>query len=266
MHLVYLDESGNSGMNLSDPAQPMFSLCAMIVAEKCWHALEQELMHSLDGRFKNWRSTDDFEIHGSDLRTGRGVFKGISVTERIAFQSEWMTIGEGHGIKLICRSIHKRQYATWLNKTFGAGILINPHVAAFALVARCVDNYLASLPEKPLGMLISDDNKEVVADVEKSIKVLRGTAGALKLKQIVEKGFFVDSAKSLPLQLCDLFTLSLRKADERKALSISKPFDDAGIEIANRMRQHDTQHDTNVLQWLTEQHQRKKEAASGSNP
>ena len=54
------------------------------------------------------------------------------------------------------------------------------------------------LPGKPLGMFISDENKEIVRDVEKSIKVLRGMEGTLRLSQIVEKGFFIDSAKSRP--------------------------------------------------------------------
>ena len=46
------------------------------------------------------------------------------------------------------------------------------------------------------GIFISDENKEIVRDVEKSIKVLRGIEGTLKLGQIIEKGFFIDSSKS----------------------------------------------------------------------
>src|SRR4051794_2853837 len=96
------------------------------------------------------------------------------------------------------------------------GVKINPHVAAFPLVARVVDEYLGGLPGKALGMFISDENKEIVHDIEKSIKVLRAVTGTLRLGQIVEKGFFIDSKKSRVLQLCDLCALSARKKEEGK--------------------------------------------------
>lgn len=43
MHLIYLDESGNSGNNLGDPQQPIFVLGALVVPEACWLALEKDL-------------------------------------------------------------------------------------------------------------------------------------------------------------------------------------------------------------------------------
>jgi hypothetical protein len=38
MHLVYFDESGNSGNNLNDAEQPIFVLGALIVPETCWQS------------------------------------------------------------------------------------------------------------------------------------------------------------------------------------------------------------------------------------
>jgi hypothetical protein len=263
MHLVYLDESGNSGMNLNDPAQPIFVLCAMIVDEQRWQALEKRLMEILDNRLPQWKSMDGFEIHAVNLRKGAGPFSGMRVADRIAFRDEWMKAGADHGVRLICREVHKKRFAAWLVKTFGPGVLINPHVAAFALLARCVDNYLKHLPGPPLGMLISDENKEVVKDIEKSIRLLRGTSGAMRLSQIVEKGFFVDSSKSLLLQLCDLFALSVRKGIEREQGAASKTIDDSGIELSKALLFSDHQHDRDVLEWLTVQHAHKKEAARG---
>ena len=111
----------------------------------------------------------------------------------------------------------------------GTGIVVNPHVAAFPLVARVVDDWLKSLPGSPLGIFISDENKEIVRDVEKSIKVLRGIEGTLKLGQIIEKGFFIDSTKSVILQLCDLCAVSLRKREEAKAGFRDNPLHHSGI-------------------------------------
>jgi hypothetical protein len=40
MHLIYLDESGQTGTNLRDTVQPVFVLGALIVPESVWLALE----------------------------------------------------------------------------------------------------------------------------------------------------------------------------------------------------------------------------------
>jgi hypothetical protein len=255
MQLVYLDESGNSGLNLKDPFQPVFLLCALIVAEDKWQALETDLRLVLDAKFPNWKTIQDFEVHASDLRSARGCFKDVSVADRIALRDAWMEAGIKHGVKLIARSINKKPYGEWLAKTFGQGIVIHPYVAAFAWVSRCVDNYLSALPGKPMGILIADENKEVVADVEKSIVVLREMIGPLRFSQIIEKGFFIESHKSLPLQLCDLFEMSLRKKMEANlAVMPLKPIDESGTRLAESILIHDTKHDSDVLQWLSKQH------------
>jgi hypothetical protein len=261
MHLVYLDESGNSGLNLGDPQQPVFTLCAMIVAEDQWQGLEKDLKAVLDSRFPQWRTTDRFEIHGSDLRRGTGHFAGMSVVDRIALRDNWMKVGASHNVQLVTRSVIKKIFSEWCTKEFGTGIRVNPHVVAFAAVSRSVDNYLNSLQNPPLGIFISDENKEVVADIEKSIQILRGLDGTLRLGRIVEKGFFIDSSKSLPLQLCDLYAMSLRKRRERAIGLPSKSIDDSGIELAEKQLHLDVQNDQDVLAWLTEE--RKKEAARG---
>ncbi|HWL92881.1 MAG TPA: DUF3800 domain-containing protein [Phycisphaerae bacterium] len=255
MHLVYLDESGNSGNNLNDSQQPVFVLCAMIVPENQWLKLERELAAAVDKHFPRPRP-NNFEVHGTELRTARGFCKGMSVGARVAFRDEWMDIAAENGVKLIHRAIDKKRYQKWLHATFGTGVVINPHVAAFASVARVVDDYLNALPGPPLGMFISDDNKEIVADVEKSIRVLRGTEGTLRLSQIIEKGFFIDSAHSLPLQLCDVFALSLRKHEEIKTGKDGKSVDESGIKRALSLtyRGIESQREVDVIAWLTQQH------------
>ena len=100
---------------------------------------------------------------------------------------------------------------------------INPHIAAYALVAQVVNAYLKELPGSPFGIFISDENKEVVKDLEKSHRVLRGTAGPLHLSQVIEKGFFIDSRKSLLLQLADLCAYCLRMKEELAAQLPVKP-------------------------------------------
>lgn len=252
MHLVYIDETGNTGLNLHDSQQPIFVLAALIVPETAWQKLEGDLESAITTHCPQL-AISGAEIHATDLRSGHGDFKGLSVAERLALRDEWLTIAAKHELRLIYRAIVKKRFLSWLDVTFGAGnLIINPHVAAFALVARVVDDYLASLAEPALGMFISDENKEIVRDVEKSIKVLRGIDGTLRLSRIVEKGFFIDSAKSRPLQLCDVCALVARKKEERKTGLPAKPIDDRGIELIEPLIHRGNESLTDVLAWLAE--------------
>jgi hypothetical protein len=131
---------------------------------------------------------------------------------------------------------------------FGTGIAINPHVVAFPLLAQVVNRYLQA--QNTLGIFISDENKEIVADVEKSIRLLRGDSTALKLDRIIEKGFFIDSRSSLVLQLCDLCAYSLRKHEEIKIGIPSKPVDASGISMVNRITHVGEEPFHDVLEWI----------------
>lgn len=251
MHLIYVDESGNTGTNFTDSQQPLFVLAALIVPETCWIELESDLEAALRELCPSIAAADG-EIHATELRSGRGEFRGVAVTDRIAIRDRWLQIAVKHKLRLIYRSLAKRRFQNWLITSFGTGVTINPHVAAFALVARVVNDYLVSLGPQELGIFISDENKEIVRDVEKSIKVLRRKDGALQLTRIVEKGFFIDSAKSRILQLCDLCALAARKKEERKEGLSAQTVDDSGIAIIENLIHRGDDNLVDVLQWLEE--------------
>jgi hypothetical protein len=203
-------------------------------------------------------ASEGHEFHAADLRRGAGCFKGVSVSTRLALRDEWFQIANSHDLKVVYRAIAKRRFQKWVQDTFGAGILINPHVAAFPLVARVVHEHLATLPAGTLGMFISDENKEIVRDIEKSIKVLRGIEGTLQLSRIVEKGFFIDSAKSRPLQLCDLCALTARKKEEHKGGKEVKEMDLQAIELLDPLIHRGNESLQDVLAWLAQQQAQKK--------
>lgn len=257
MHLIYIDESGNTGNNLLDTQQPVFVLSAMIIEERRWQSLEATLRELMEQRLARSGSSV-MEVHAAELRKGSGAFEGLAVAERIAFRDAWMDAAAAHDVRLMYRAISKKRYQQWLVHTFGTGVLINPHIAAFALLSRVVNAYLSSLPGKPLGIFISDENKEIVAHVEKAIRELRLMDGVLRLDRIVEKGFFIDSAHSLPVQLCDLFALSLRKAEERRAGLAARSIDDSGIDRAEKLVIRGDEAFADVIKWLRGQHPEQK--------
>jgi hypothetical protein len=250
MYLIYLDESGNTGNNLNDTQQPIFLLCALAVPKDKWLEVERDLQAEVEKVFPSPRP-DDFEIHASELRRGGKRWKPIPPADRVAFRDAWFSVAVKHELRIIYRRIIKREFERWQHQVLGTGIVINPHVMAFPLVARVVDDWLKSLPGSPLGILISDDNnKEVVRDVEKSIKLLRGTEGPLKLGQIIEKGYFIDSSKSVILQLCDLCAYTLRKKEEAKAGLRDDPLHLSGIALLNPLIHHGNENMKEVVPWV----------------
>jgi hypothetical protein len=251
MHLIYFDESGQTGTNLRDPVQPVFVLGALVVPESAWLALEKDLQAAIEKYFPAPRP-ENFEIHATEISNPRnGYFKQLAIAHRLAFRDEWFRIAKKHALKFVYRAISKKRFLEWSHTSFGAGVSINPHVAAFPLVARVVDDLLKSLPGSPLGIFISDENREVVGDVEKAIRILRGLEGVLKLGQIVEKGFFIESEKSLVLQLCDLCVYTARRKEEKKAGLMVKAIDEGGIPLIEPLVHVGDERFRDVNAWLT---------------
>lgn len=249
MYLVYFDESGNSGTNLTDPQQPVFVLGALIVPETSWQAVEADLDRALDTHFPPPRPSA-FEVHAGDLRQGTGDFKGVPIAKRLALRDDWLRIAARHQVRFIYRAITKTRYERWMKSAFGQHITVNPHLAAFPLVAQVVNNYLRQLSPSALGIIISDDNREVVDDIERFLKLLRAASGTLRLDRIIEKGFFIDSRKSLLIQLADLCALHARKDEERKIGLPPKTVDDTGIELLKGLVHRGEESFPDVIQWL----------------
>lgn len=249
MHLIYFDESGQSGTNLTDASQPVFVLAALIVPEAAWLPVEEGLKAEVEKSFPAPRS-DRFEIHATALRNGEGYFRQFPVSHRLAFRDACLRLAQKHGLRLVYRAIAKRRFHRWIQDSFGPGVLVNPHVVAFPLVARVVDEYLRSQPGSPLGIFISDENREIIGDIEKAIRLLRGIEGSLRLGRIIEKGFFIESETSLVLQLCDLCAYSARKKEEAKAGLPLKPLDQGGVALIEPIIYRGNEAMQDTLDWV----------------
>jgi len=108
MHLIYLDESGQTGTNLRDTIQPVFVLGALVVPEAAWLALEKDLQAAIEKSFPTPRPAD-FEIHATEISNPRsGYFKQFPIAHRLAFRDEWFLIAQKHALKFVYRAISKK--------------------------------------------------------------------------------------------------------------------------------------------------------------
>jgi len=203
---------------------------------------------------------EGFELHAADLRNGKGLFKGMPVDDRLALQRDWFRVASDLGLKVVYRSIEKMRFEVWVRANFGNRGKLDPFLAAFPLVAQVVDQAVGDEDAEPQGpdeehvpgnaILIADDNAGVAPDVEAAARLLRGDAGALSLSHVIEKVFFIDSRKSLPLQLCDLCALAARKKAERESGVPPRSIDDQGIKLLEPLVSKADERLSDVLRWL----------------
>jgi len=254
MRLIYLDESGNTGTNLNDSQQPVFVLAALVVNDSGWQRLERDLTEVIHQYIPD--QPPDFEIHAQELRNGKGFFAGVDLGVRMELRDSLLQLAVKHELTIFYRAINKLRFKRWTEEVFGAGVRINPHVAAFPLVSMVVNEHLARLPGRELGIIVSDENFEVAHDVEKSLRALRLAAGSLRLDRIIERGFFINSRTSVVLQLCDLCAYAIRKHEE--AQKSMKPIDANAVQIIQPLIQRGNEKLLDVIKWLTDE--RKKGA------
>lgn len=188
----------------------------MVVDEAKWFSLEKAYFGVAKAFFGD-PLPPRFEIHAQDLKSGRGVFRGFSLAQQLSFRDAMLHLLVANGIPVIYRRIIKNRFKTFCEDNYGPGIRVNPYVMALPFVCMEVDYYLRRKGAGELGMLIFDEQKENLNDAEVSLRTLRlDSNSALKTSNLVEKGFFVDSAKSFGLQLIDLAAYYIRKFEENK--------------------------------------------------
>ena len=159
MNLVYIDDTGNTGLNLKDNQQPIFVLVSIIVHSSKWFAMEKEFYDILKGHFGK-ELPEDFELKAVNLRSGANHFKGLSMESRLAIRDRMFKLLLNYKIPIIYRRIIKSKFEEFCEKQYGPGIKINPYVMALPFVCMEIDNYLRQKNPAELGMLIFDEQKE----------------------------------------------------------------------------------------------------------
>lgn len=216
MNFVYIDESGNTGLNLKDPQQPVFLLAAMILPESKWFSLERLFFNAARKYFGD-PLPSPFEIQAKDLKSGRGIFENLTFTQQLSFRDEMLQLLVDNEIAIVYRRIIKSNFGAFCEENYGPGIKVDPYVMALPFVCMEVDHYLRQKGGDELGMLIFDEQKENLDYAERSLRTLRlDSTSVLKTTNIIEKGFFIDSSKSFALQLVDLAAYYVRKYEEDK--------------------------------------------------
>jgi len=255
VHLIYFDESGNSGNNLSDSQAPVFLLCALCVPADEWQDIEADLINARDTLLPDLVQKN-VEVHAKDIvnPAKKHPFFTKPADLRLKLFEDWMLVAKKRQLTVFYKPIVKKRYARWLKDSFDTEVKINPQIAAFVFLAHVINEYLCSRKPRSLGIFISDENREVVTDIEDAIRILRISRSRLRLSQIVEKGFFIESRKSLLLQLCDLCTFSARKREEEKIGRAISQTNRSLAKLTDPLVYRGREATTDVIAWLQKQY------------
>jgi hypothetical protein len=195
MHLLYLDESGNS----SD--SDWFVLAGVSVPERQTHWIEQDLNEIA----KRFEPDEPFalELHGNPMRTGKGRWRRVPPKERE--QAILDALGAGvanrrkYGVRVFAAAIDRRaldsgQYAVDV---------------AFEQLAFRFDHMLGRLNKRPnkeaeRGLILLDKSSHELSlqSVTRDFKYNGHSWG--KTRNLAEVPVFLDSTQSRMIQLADL--------------------------------------------------------------
>jgi len=255
MNLIYIDESGNTGLNLKDPQQPIFLLAAMVLHSTKWFALEKDFYSILE-EFLGKDLANKTELHAIDLKARRKNFKDITPENSLLIRDKMLQLLLDYEIPIIYRRIIKSSFNKFCEENYGPGIKIDPYIMALPFVCTEVNHFLQKKGEHELGMFIFDEQKENLNEAERSLRTLRLDQNSiLKTTNIIEKGFFIDSSKSFAIQITDMATHYIRKYEEHKQNIRVSEFDKQTFGKIKKMTSSGIGSNTeDILEWVKRHH------------
>jgi len=214
MHFFYMDESGCTGTNLTDPDQPVFVLGGISVRDEGWNKTQQEFAALISAYFGG-SVPPDFELHAHELlnRNGEGPFAGRDLTGRLQLARDALNllVTRSHDVHIF--AVRKDLLAA---STCGLQLPYDskvPYLCAFDyLVTYINDRVKNHLGASARGMVITDHKSEFEGDIEKITRNRRFEVPAnQRVKWIVEFSYPIDSRKNPMIQLSDLAVVCARR-------------------------------------------------------
>lgn len=212
MHLMYVDESGDSGYPKPGADFPTaggpsrrFVRAGVIVHSWKWAAIDQRIADFKKAHGLGW----DAEIKATDIRPGRGAFKGWSKGDRIHFLLDLLeTIRREMDITIIAVVIDKTKVDTSAPRRFS-----NPSVRSHELLLERYNQYLAEQKDRTGAVTL--DSVEAASDdnLRYFQSYLRQYSDHLDSRRIVEGALFMPSHTTNMLQVADVCANAINRSD-----------------------------------------------------
>lgn len=218
MYLIYIDGSGNTGLQLNHPTSTIHYLLGLAIPAARARALEDEVTSVLAAHFGAACRAPGFECKGSDMYRGEGPCEKMSAVARITLYERLVSLIPTHGVHVIWHGIDKPALAARYAHP------LHPHKLAFLYFAEDAERFLRK--SRSYGLLVSDEEKSVEQQVIEDLPRYKelGTGFGyqpLDLTRIVDNVHWVKSHNSRLLQLADNCTFLCQRF-QRDRLSGSR--------------------------------------------
>ena len=198
-----MDETGNTGRNLADPAQPIHLILTLAIEESKVSLVHEHIRDTARLHCPVECVEEDFEFHGQDLFSGSGHFGGRSPAERIAIFDDVLVGIEMAEAKVIVRGVHKGRLRERYADPY------HPHDIALMFTIESIERMARDNDCRVL--LVADEAKEIEDAALRDLANYQelGTSWGWKterIDRIIDTIHFVPSHRNGAIQLVDCAT------------------------------------------------------------
>ncbi len=264
MIFFYLDESGNTGIDLASMDQPIHWLVTLGVSPHAFRSMEQEISELALSHFPARARLPEFEFHGSHIFAGRGECRGLSPARRIALYDGLVSQVGRHGGRLFVRGIHKAGHARRAREKGYAPE--HPHKLAFRYLVERLDEWLEGQQRdgearkngaSPVyGLVVADEQKEVGREIMRSFAHWRdrGTGQGYRARDIrylLDTVHHVPSRDSWLIQLVDCVAYLRNRCSRvfRESGPREEDWTQSDREVVRLWREHCRPHVESAVIW-----------------
>lgn len=199
MYLLYLDESGSTGIDLDNTSQPFFVLAGVCVCDKDWHRVNDYFEKE---KIKIFPDFNNLEIHTNELFNSnpKSPFYKNYWKDNFKILENLVELIASLNIRTTNVIINKKIY----KKHFGNNIVVDPYLYSFAIMYKQFNQTLLKLND--YGIVFCDELK----NMEDSLQILYPKL-KIENKNIIEKTFYLNSKQNNFIQIADICSFYLNK-------------------------------------------------------
>lgn len=215
MHFLYVDEAGNTGADLNNLQQPVFTMAGLVVSDEKWRKTRQRVNEMVE-QFFNGAVPNHFELHAAELLSpnGGGPFEGRSRDERNALCRSLLELIAERSHYIFQTSIYKSALIAQpaLAQQFGFD-WHHPWEFSFEMILTMFEDFLRgpNTGQSSAGLAIIDHEDASVQFVRAHTARRQKETGWRQLKKVVEIGYSASSHANAMIQLTDLVAFARKK-------------------------------------------------------
>jgi hypothetical protein len=217
MHFFYIDESGCTGRDLTNPEQPIFVLGGIIVRDEGWNQTNRDFWQIIT-QFFNGNVPVGFELHAEDIFSPNGgVFlQGIPRDERneLARNILELLISRKHNTDY-CAIDKSRLLSFDTSQVTSKNYLDlqTPYLLAYDYLISLIDFYIKEKRGRSARAMVILDEKDIfegeISDITQYRRFI--LSERKRVRHITEFSYAVDSKKNPMIQMADLVCYVIKK-------------------------------------------------------